>query len=36
MIFAHWLDWLAAFVIVIGILSVGVGMQEWWLRRNGR
>lgn len=30
MIFSHWLYFLAAFLIVIGILSVGVGVQQWW------
>jgi uncharacterized membrane protein YidH (DUF202 family) len=26
----HWLIFIAAFLIVIGILSVAVGAAEWW------
>jgi uncharacterized membrane protein YidH (DUF202 family) len=29
-----WLQWIAAFLIVIGILSVGVGVTEWWKWRK--
>lgn len=25
-----WLHWIAAFLIVVAILMVGVGIQEWW------
>lgn len=30
MAFHHWLVWLAAFLIVLGILTIGVGIQQWW------
>jgi hypothetical protein len=30
-----WLHWIAAFLIVNGILSVVVGMKEWWDWRKG-
>jgi uncharacterized membrane protein YidH (DUF202 family) len=26
----HWLHWIASFLIVIGILSVAAGVQQWW------
>jgi len=29
-IFGHWLNFLAAFLIVAGILSIAVGVSEWW------
>ena len=25
-----WLDWIAAFLIVIGILIIAAGVQQWW------
>ncbi len=36
MIFAHWLNWLAAFLIVAGGLSIMIGASEWWKARNGK
>lgn len=35
MIFDHWLHFIAAFVIVVGILSIGVGLWEWRQWRKG-
>lgn len=32
--FAHWLHFLAAFLIVVGFLSVLAGAIEWWKWRN--
>jgi uncharacterized membrane protein YidH (DUF202 family) len=28
--FAHWLQWLTAFLIVVAILAVAAGVSEWW------
>lgn len=28
------LHWLAAFLIVVGVLSAGVGIAEWWKWRR--
>lgn len=36
MTFTHWMNFVAAFLIVIGILSVGVGVQQWWEWRKLR
>lgn len=30
-----WLQWIAAFLIVIGILMIAVGIEEWWRWRKG-
>jgi hypothetical protein len=30
MIFSHWLYFLAAFLIVVGFLTIAVGVTEWW------
>ena len=30
----HGLRWLAAYAIVVGLLCIGVAVQEWWLWRR--
>lgn len=35
MILDHWLHFIAAFLIAVGILSLGVGLREWWQWRKG-
>jgi hypothetical protein len=32
----HLLHWALAYLIVIAILSITVGLQEWWEWRQGR
>lgn len=27
---SDWVAWLAAFMIVLAILAIGVAVQEWW------
>jgi hypothetical protein len=35
--FSHWTTWLAAFMVVLAILTVGVAVQEWReLRKESR
>lgn len=34
MIFSHWLDWIAAFAILLGVLSIMLGVTEWWKYRG--
>ncbi len=29
-----WVNWLAAFMIVLSILTIGFAIQEWWLSRH--
>ena len=33
---SHWLQFLAAFLIVVGVLSIALGISEWWRWRRGR
>lgn len=30
----YWINWLAAFMIVLSILTIGIAIQEWWLSRH--
>jgi hypothetical protein len=32
--FHRWLNFVAAFMIIVGLLSVGVGIAEWWRWRK--
>jgi hypothetical protein len=32
--FTYWLQYIAAFLIVIGVLSIACGLREWWLWRR--
>jgi hypothetical protein len=32
----HWLAWLATFLMVVGLISLTVGVHEWWLWRKER
>jgi hypothetical protein len=32
----YWLHWVGAFLIVVGLLCVYVGVQEWLEWRKGR
>jgi hypothetical protein len=34
MILSHWLQYIAAFTIVVGMLSLAVGVTEWWKWRK--
>jgi len=36
LIFTHWLQFLAAFLVALTILSVAVGIEEWFQRRQRR
>jgi hypothetical protein len=29
-----WLQWIAAFLIVAGILAALAGAEDWWIRRH--
>jgi hypothetical protein len=31
-----WLDWLAAFAIVVGALMLAAGVQDWWIARKAK
>jgi hypothetical protein len=31
-----WLWWIAAFLVVVGVLAIACAIHEWWLWRKDR